>query len=316
MSYVLSYIFLATSALSIFFIARLIQTKKALERELLLLKENIPKDEEIKALKDAAILEIEKSKLLEKEKLEQELAEKRRQNDEEISKKQEVINRILEDYKKSQKETIENYLKTEMNLAMTEITLKKTELNDELSGLQEQVESEKAKIEQLRRNQQSVTEAIMRNALENEQYSLSIDDVSKAEIKELYSVAYKYSRIRPIILKAVYDIYYAPEVKKLVSRIIGPNKITGIYKITSKVDGRVYVGKSVDISERWVTHFKRAAGVETETTNLLYPAMRSAGLENFTFEVLEEVKDSSILGQREKYWQEFYDAKTHGLSVR
>lgn len=316
MSYVLSYIFLATSILSIFFIASLNKTNKALERELLLLKENIPKDEEIKAQKDAALLEIEKLKLLEKDKLEQELQEKRRQNDEEISKKQEVINRILEDYKKSQKETIENYLQTEMNLALTEITLKKTELSEQLVELQEKVELEESKIEQLRRNQQSVTEAIMRNALENEQYSLSLDDLSKAEIKELQTVAYKYSRIRPIILKAVYDIYYAPEVKKLVSRIIGPNKIAGIYKITSKLDGRVYVGKSVDISERWITHFKRAAGVETETTNLLYPAMRSAGLENFTFEVLEEVKDTSILGQREKYWQEFYDAKTHGLSVR
>ena len=66
----------------------------------------------------------------------------------------------------------------------------------------------------------------------------------------------------PVILKAVYEIYYAPEVKKLVARVVGKTKICGIYRITSRVDGRIYIGKSVDIAARWQTHFKRAAGVD------------------------------------------------------
>lgn len=311
MQEVLVYVFLATSVFLVFIIFLQVKRRRALERELSLIKENNELDK-IEAYWEEALKEIENEKIKSLE----ELRQKRLENDEEIAKRQAYIDTISEDYKKLKFEVIEKEVENkllEVNAIIQEANRRKEE---ELNNMNITLLNEQAKIEELRRNQQSVTEAIMRNALEKEEYCLTIDSVSLLEIKELQSIAYKYSRIRPIILKAIYDIYYAPEVKKLVSRIIGPNKITGIYKITSKLDGRVYVGKSVDISERWITHFKRAAGVETETTNLLYPAMRSAGLENFTFEVLEKVEDASILGQREKYWQEFYDAKTHGLSVR
>ena len=102
----------------------------------------------------------------------------------------------------------------------------------------------------------------------------------------------------------------------MIARVVGKEKISGIYRITSRKDGRIYIGKSVDIASRWVSHFKRAAGVENETTNLLYPAMREEGLDQFSFEIIEQVAAEINLGDREKYWQEFYDAKSHGFSVR
>ena len=44
--------------------------------------------------------------------------------------------------------------------------------------------------------------------------------------------------------------------------------------------------------------------------------MRQEGLDQFSFEIIEKVEDDTKLGEREKYWQEFYDAKSHGFSVR
>lgn len=61
-------------------------------------------------------------------------------------------------------------------------------------------------------------------------------------------------------------------------------QIAGIYKITNKVNGKVYIGKSKDIKARWKKHIQRS-----KTSYLhLYSAMRKYGLENFSFEVLFE----------------------------
>ena len=93
---VLSYVLLTTSILLLFFTVGLLKTKKALERELLTLKDR-PPDHTAQKLKDEAILEIEKLKNLEKQRLEEELREKRRQNDAEIQEKQVAIDRILKE---------------------------------------------------------------------------------------------------------------------------------------------------------------------------------------------------------------------------
>jgi hypothetical protein len=185
----------------------------------------------------------------------------------------------------------------------------------ELLNQKQEIEKYKSILLQMRSSQTAATEALRREALQKNEYNLQLDDTDRLEIADLQTIATRYPRIRPVLLKAIYEIYYAPGIKQLLSRVVGDGKVSGIYRITSKLDGRIYIGKSVDIRTRWINHFKRAAGVETETNNLLYPAMRKQGLENFSFEVIERVEEEK-LSEREKYWQEFYDAKTHGFSVR
>lgn len=70
-----------------------------------------------------------------------------------------------------------------------------------------------------------------------------------------------------------------------------------------------------NIADRWKQHIKRGVGAEAPTRNKLYPAMYELGPENFTFEVLEEC-DKSLLDSREDYWQEFYQAKEFGYSIK
>lgn len=78
------------------------------------------------------------------------------------------------------------------------------------------------------------------------------------------------------------------------------NKISGVYKITNNITGDFYVGSSKDIKLRWANHrspsvWKLYPGMK------LYQAFIKFGLDNFTFEVLEETVD---LHNREQYYIE------------
>jgi len=55
----------------------------------------------------------------------------------------------------------------------------------------------------------------------------------------------------------------------------------GIYKITNKINGKVYIGQSIDIERRFRDHKNCTA------KNLLSAAIKEYGLENFDFEVLK-----------------------------
>jgi group I intron endonuclease len=76
-----------------------------------------------------------------------------------------------------------------------------------------------------------------------------------------------------------------------------------------------YVGQAANIADRWKQHIKRGIGAEPLTRNKLYPAMLSIGVENFSFEIIEEC-DRSKLNELEDYWQDFYKAKEFGYSIK
>ena len=70
-----------------------------------------------------------------------------------------------------------------------------------------------------------------------------------------------------------------------------------------------------NLSDSWKQHIKRGVGAETPTRNKLYPAMLEIGVENFTFEIIEECERSK-LNEREDYWQEYFHAKDFGYSIK
>ena len=97
--------------------------------------------------------------------------------------------------------------------------------------------------------------------------------------------------------------------------MVGKEVKTGIYKITNTLNQKVYIGKAINIAERWKQHIKRALGAEPMTQNKLYPAMAEDGVWNFTFEIVE-VCEKAQLGEREQYWQKFFGAKEYGYSMK
>ena len=89
----------------------------------------------------------------------------------------------------------------------------------------------------------------------------------------------------------------------------------GIYKIENLINGKIYIGQSVNIQKRWSSHKARAKDINC--TAHLYLAMRKYGIENFAFKVIEYCKVEE-LNDREIYWIQFYDStnREKGYNIR
>ena len=78
--------------------------------------------------------------------------------------------------------------------------------------------------------------------------------------------------------------------------------MVGIYKITNKANGKIYVGQSIDIEERWKQHRWKAFNCnEVGYHSAIHAAMRKYGLDNFAYEVLEQCA-AEELDEKERYW--------------
>lgn len=81
----------------------------------------------------------------------------------------------------------------------------------------------------------------------------------------------------------------------------------GIYKITNNINNKCYIGKSSNIEERFQYHKKRYKN-EKEWDKPLYKAFRKYGIENFSFEIIEEIEDyEHKSNEQEKYWIQYFN---------
>ena len=145
-------------------------------------------------------------------------------------------------------------------------------------------------------------------------YRLAIPESDLHEIAQLRAVE-PYLRDREALNKVIWKVYYEKPYTDMIGRVLGSGIKTGIYKITCLENQKCYVGQAVDVASRWKQHIKRGLGAEAPTRNKLYPAMVQYGVENFTFELLEEcAKDK--LDPQEDYWQEFFHAREYGFSIK
>lgn len=89
--------------------------------------------------------------------------------------------------------------------------------------------------------------------------------------------------------------------------------MVGIYKITNILNNKCYIGQSIDIKIRWIQHIYE--GKRNNPKGKLYSAIFKEGIENFSFEVIEECfLDEKILNEKERYWIEYYNAFNEGYN--
>lgn len=84
-----------------------------------------------------------------------------------------------------------------------------------------------------------------------------------------------------------------------------------IYKITNKINQKVYIGQTIQTpSQRWYHHLTDA---KLGSDLKFHRALRKYGRENFTKDIIEEVEDE-LLNDREIYWISFYDSYEDGYN--
>lgn len=87
-----------------------------------------------------------------------------------------------------------------------------------------------------------------------------------------------------------------------------------IYKITNKINDKIYIGKTMQsIQKRWTEHLKAAKKSRFEKRPL-YNAINKYGAENFKIEQIEECPHD-ILNERECYWIEYYGSFKNGYNA-
>ena len=216
---------------------------------------------------------------------------------------------MAQKYQQAEDNYQQEYLKAieESTKEYTNLIIQKQE---ELNKISQELVEAKAK-------QNAIVEANKRaeEVKQKEQfYKLNLSEIDIEEIKKLRSII-PYLRSAEPINKVIWKVYYEKSYTDLIGRVIGQGIHTGIYKITNIENQKCYIGQAVSLADRWKQHIKRGVGAETPTRNKLYPAMYELGPENFTFEVLEECEKTK-LDEREDYWQEFYQAKEFGYSIK
>ena len=181
-------------------------------------------------------------------------------------------------------------------------------LNDELLATQNDLDKLKA------------TRAAAHEALLKEQeikdnkddYRLIPSESDLADSRKLEIVKRELNKPR-IICMLIWQTYWQPLAKKQFPLILQAKTKTGIYKITNQITDECYIGQAVDVYKRWCEHCKYGLGIDTPPGNKLYKAIQEYGLDNFTFELIEEC-NTLELNEKERYFIDLYQADTFGYN--
>ena len=90
-------------------------------------------------------------------------------------------------------------------------------------------------------------------------------------------------------------------------------KICGIYCIENLINGKRYVGQSIDIYSRWKNHIHSLNGNRSNNT-LLQRAWNKYGEDNFKFQILEACAEED-LDEKERAYINLYNSCENGYNI-
>lgn len=191
---------------------------------------------------------------------------------------------------------------------------------DRLSLVQEEnqkkIQAQLDYLESLRQTKIAAVEALRKErqlAEDPSQHCIPFTEDEIYDISFLNQVRRK-MRNPELIGKVIWSGFIQKKFNSFASFILGTKTVCGVYKITDQITQEAYIGQSVDIASRWKTHIKYGIGANTASvSNQLYAAIKRDGIENFTFELLEECS-SELLNEKEKYYIGLYQTDTYGLN--
>ena len=94
----------------------------------------------------------------------------------------------------------------------------------------------------------------------------------------------------------------------------------GIYKYQNKINGHIYIGQSIDITQRQYNHKSSAFNEKScDYNSQFHQAIRKYGLQNFDFEIIAELTPEEYtretLNQLEIFFIKYYDSFHNGYNA-
>lgn len=178
-----------------------------------------------------------------------------------------------------------------------------------------EIEQVKLELSQLKNKHTAIIAELKRQEKENEkqtfhQLNLTEENLNDIQILKSYLEAL---HNKVAINKLIWSTYYQPKYKELVNRVVGTDKVSGVYKITNINNKKSYIGQSTDIAARWGAHLKTSLGLDGCSHTRFHDALNNEGIQNFTFEILEECSKNE-LNDREKFYIAFYETNSYGYN--
>ena len=100
-----------------------------------------------------------------------------------------------------------------------------------------------------------------------------------------------------------------------MSSLWGGNSMTsGIYRIYCKSEDKSYIGKSINIEERWKNHLNELKK-GNHINNKLQKVFNKYGKDDFEFSILKEVDDYYEITYYESYYAEKFNAFNNGYNI-
>lgn len=185
-------------------------------------------------------------------------------------------------------------------------------LNDEIRELRNT-------IDEYRKKRDAINQEILhqREISENKAfYEIQLSNESKNDISYLVSIVDHFNN-KEAIYKIIWTEYIQLPFKNMLNRILGnKNPKNVIYMIKNEKTNEIYIGKTkAEVSKRWTEHIKTSLNIGTISRTNIHKALFN-NWDNFSFSIIEEVPEDINLGEREKFYINFYQSDIYGYNIK
>ena len=231
----------------------------------------------------------------------------------------EECNRINQEKRQKQKELNDYYesLKQEIDKTYKQYQItKEEEFNKNIEQLEKSRQLVEDQLTQIQAVYEAATAARLREQEQQDKKLFYQLQISKNQISDIQKLEEWKDQLydSTIVSKIIWSSYVIKPASDLCNRVLGSSVVCGIYKITNLITKEVYIGQSVNISDRFKQHIKCGLGIDASATNKLYNNMQEYGVWNFTFELLQKCSRDK-LNEKERFWIEMYQSNEVGLNV-
>lgn len=230
------------------------------------------------------------------------------------TKEQEILEQINNLSSQKQQEINDLFLKSHLEYQEQKEKLRLDLLHQKeenlkyINNLLENKQTLISEIEDYEQKRKAINEAVLREKEIQEKedfYKIKISESDLDDILILKDIEKKIHN-REAINKLIYAVFIKRPSQEMIKRVVQKDKVCGIYKITYIKTGESYIGRSKDIRNRWKQHILSSLNIGSIAHTTFHNFLSEKGLQNFTFEILEEVAPEK-LSEREKYWISFYE---------